>query len=687
MRISFIFTHIMIKISRLTVAFLAVTITANAFVYQPRNFAHRSFGNKASSSLDASYDPYSSGESCNNNYKSRTDLRQFLTQRSIQSFVFLLNQCKEGATIRWLEVRPCREKGGWLTHRRLRHHGRQRFSEFTPFFLFFLPLFVCLSNEQKQLDFKKIDSYHGTGAFNTTLFPEWDSIFLQLVMQDQETIIIEVEAQKKSHRGWAHQGNYLDGISSSGGHEPSIGEKDTSSSSSSTQKSSPPDRKRGPSGSYLAHLNSASTSARDSSPGDAPLSAAPKVKPKWQPISKASGAAGSYLESLNQQRDQITDKTNDVKSNMKNDVDGTGGDPIMRKEEPNGGARKSSGMKAGYLDGLSSNTIESANQDESALPSNGLIENPHLESVSHRIQLIYTTDGSTLDPSHQRLPLSQKTIEYQFEVDPASLVTRMLSVREQISKEWKDDLATLVRTNERILDEYEEQQRAAAVADDDGDDDDVAGEETRDYLKDLASPYRASQEDGKTVHYDRNAMVYLTNSIATQGQAASPFRRSNFDLLLLLCTQESIHRVLSEYKGDSEDEMHLEKYDFLNSFYKKNVQKYFDGHEYSFGRGDQFLEAFLKEPRIARTTQKGNLSLIDPVAIMEDLLRERSRVAREWKSIINTIPDEHLDLRRILFNRHLMESSNWGSSGYGTFDTHIEESVSIQTVSEPGAFE
>ncbi len=98
--------------SRLLVAFLAaVTITANAFLYQPRNIAHRSFWkNKASSaSLDASYDPYSSGDSYNNNnknyYKSRrTDLRQFLTQRSIQSFVFLLNQCQEGATVRWLEV-------------------------------------------------------------------------------------------------------------------------------------------------------------------------------------------------------------------------------------------------------------------------------------------------------------------------------------------------------------------------------------------------------------------------------------------------------------------------------------------------------------------------------------------------------------------------------------------------------
>jgi hypothetical protein len=38
-----------------------------------------------------------------------------------------------------------------------------------------------------------------------------------MVVQDLETIVIEVEAQKKSHRGWAHQGNYLDGIGSRNG--------------------------------------------------------------------------------------------------------------------------------------------------------------------------------------------------------------------------------------------------------------------------------------------------------------------------------------------------------------------------------------------------------------------------------------------------------------------------------------
>ena len=42
--------------------------------------------------------------------KSRTDLRIFLTQRSIQSFVYLLNQCREDHTVRWLEVRKLETK-------------------------------------------------------------------------------------------------------------------------------------------------------------------------------------------------------------------------------------------------------------------------------------------------------------------------------------------------------------------------------------------------------------------------------------------------------------------------------------------------------------------------------------------------------------------------------------------------
>lgn len=38
--------------------------------------------------------------------KARTDIRNFLTQRAIQSFTFLLIHCRDEATVHWLEVSP-----------------------------------------------------------------------------------------------------------------------------------------------------------------------------------------------------------------------------------------------------------------------------------------------------------------------------------------------------------------------------------------------------------------------------------------------------------------------------------------------------------------------------------------------------------------------------------------------------
>jgi hypothetical protein len=35
----------------------------------------------------------------------RTDVRNFLTQRALQSLLFLLTQCRDEATVHWFEVR------------------------------------------------------------------------------------------------------------------------------------------------------------------------------------------------------------------------------------------------------------------------------------------------------------------------------------------------------------------------------------------------------------------------------------------------------------------------------------------------------------------------------------------------------------------------------------------------------
>ena len=78
----------------------------NAFVLQLTEKTSRD--HRLCQPMAATFDPYEGsfkGRDGMERNKARMDLRNFLTQRSIQSFVYLLNQCREEHTVRWLEVR------------------------------------------------------------------------------------------------------------------------------------------------------------------------------------------------------------------------------------------------------------------------------------------------------------------------------------------------------------------------------------------------------------------------------------------------------------------------------------------------------------------------------------------------------------------------------------------------------
>lgn len=297
-------------------------------------------------------------------------------------------------------------------------------------------------------------------------------------------------------------------------------------------------------------------------------------------------------------------------------------------------------------------------------------------------------------------PFFQTAIEYEFEINPASLVARIISVREQISKEWVKDLETLVRSNDHILESYLDQQREARLSqeeeveeeeeeeedkEEEEEDKEEVEEEEDDGVEEAsieeasvekASVEKASVEDTKyepPIVYDRSAMTLLTNSFGSQDRGSTPFRRANFDLLLLLSTQESIHRVLREY---SEEEERMGSYEWLRDFYSDRVE-HFDGHQ-SYGRADDFLEELLLSPPVFQKTGKDGIRLIDPMGMAEDIIRERSEVAWEWQKLVSKIPEEHTDLRRLLLDRRMLDSAK----------AALEESVKvIDELEEIGAFE
>jgi len=96
--------------------------------------------------------------------KQRTCIKQFLTQRSIQSFMFLAEQVRDPHTADWVE---------------------------------------------RLLETSDLLNYHGTGAFDITKYPNWDSFFLYLMQQPKSTIIIQAKRRGRGHGGWSKNNPYL----------------------------------------------------------------------------------------------------------------------------------------------------------------------------------------------------------------------------------------------------------------------------------------------------------------------------------------------------------------------------------------------------------------------------------------------------------------------------------------------
>jgi len=258
-------------------------------------------------------------------------------------------------------------------------------------------------------------------------------------------------------------------------------------------------------------------------------------------------------------------------------------------------------------------------------------------------------------------------------VDPPALVRRILSVREQLSKEWVEDLDMLVKLNDEIAESFEEYNNKVEAKDDEEEDDeeeddeddeddtdiqslksDAEDEEEEKNLSDLdaliqaltaptykdptadipSTSSKASSETTKakmddieeekpqTLYdeqkpesvFDRKMLSTWSQLLWSPKRSSSPYRKANFDLLLLLATQESIHRVMKSYKNDGG--IRSETHEWLLDFYTDNVNDYFDGHQTN-ARSEDFLEKMMKESRSLIETNGEILAWVDPARIAE----------------------------------------------------------------------
>ena len=96
----------------------------------------------------------------------RTDIRNLLTQRSIQSFMCLLEHCRDPHSAKWIQ--------------------------------------------QDFLNTGNLIDYHGTGAaFIESFGGTWDASLLQMIQQPKDRIIISAKRRGRGHGGWSKHNPYL----------------------------------------------------------------------------------------------------------------------------------------------------------------------------------------------------------------------------------------------------------------------------------------------------------------------------------------------------------------------------------------------------------------------------------------------------------------------------------------------
>merc|ERR1712003_18499 len=91
----------------------------------------------------------------------------------------------------------------------------------------------------------------------------------------------------------------------------------------------------------------------------------------------------------------------------------------------------------------------------------------------------------------------------------------------------------------------------------------------------------------------------------------SPLRKGSFDLLLLLITQESIHRVLKQFYAYGSSES-MTYFHWLIDFYQARIPTVFDGNG-KYGRSYDFLQDLL----LASPEVSSQKSFIDPLGLAE----------------------------------------------------------------------
>ena len=212
--------------------------------------------------------------------------------------------------------------------------------------------------------------------------------------------------------------------------------------------------------------------------------------------------------------------------------------------------------------------------------------------------------------------LQDHVYEYKTKIEPRRLGDRLMRLRQEISDEWREDLELLGNENEEMWRSFFETVR-----------------ENEDKLKDLQMPvYSHDPSDGPT---------------------GSTFRGGNYDLLRRLATYKAILHLKDVYmRGNA---MEKAKGNFLDKMLTVHGGAFVGDGPYHVDK--TFFGVLLESaPYMVRSDlADGHTSmvLLSPISVVEDICHIRQSIAEAWRTELECVSDDHLDLQRELLQQSL----------------------------------
>lgn len=97
--------------------------------------------------------------------------------------------------------------------------------------------------------------------------------------------------------------------------------------------------------------------------------------------------------------------------------------------------------------------------------------------------------------------------------------------------------------------------------------------------------------------------------------------------------------------------------EFLRIFYLEHLDSHFRGYV-KYGQADDFIEKLMLSPPRSVTSSAAGLDgngevtgLVDPLRLAEAVMKERERVAMDWKELAGQSPHDHFEIQKIQLDK------------------------------------